>query len=101
MDALAWIIVAAQVLATTACAVHLARRHRHDAAGLPRIIHRTALVLLAVCVLPVPVLVAAHASAAAWGLWGATYIAATLVYASADTARDTPGTGRVEEGGHR
>ncbi|MFF3128704.1 hypothetical protein ACFVRD_42100 [Streptomyces sp. NPDC057908] len=47
-------------------------------------------VLLAAGLLPVPALLANDAPAAAWGLWGATTIAAALVYAVGDTLRDVP-----------
>ncbi|MFI2716463.1 WD40/YVTN/BNR-like repeat-containing protein [Streptomyces collinus] len=43
---------------------------------MARFIRRTAPVLLAAGLLPLPVLLAADASAAAWGLWGATIITA-------------------------
>ncbi|WP_137990795.1 hypothetical protein [Streptomyces vilmorinianum] len=90
MDTLVWTLILLGYLATIACAVHLARRHRRAPAGLDRTLHRTALVLLAVGVLPVPALLTADAPAAAWGLWGASAIAAALVHAYADTLRDLP-----------
>ncbi|WP_328478411.1 hypothetical protein OHS71_08415 [Streptomyces sp. NBC_00377] len=90
MEALVWTLIVLGDLATAACAVHLTRRHRRDAANLVRFIHRTAPVLLAAGLLPLPALLAADASAAAWGLWGATTITAALVYAYADTLRDLP-----------
>ncbi|MFD3920189.1 hypothetical protein [Streptomyces sp. NPDC058595] len=90
MDALAWTLIILGDLAVAACAVHLARRHRRDVAGLARSLHRSAPVLLAVGLLPVSALLADDAPAAAWGLWGATTIAAALVYAVADTLRDLP-----------
>lgn len=90
MEALVWTLIVLGVLATAACAVHLTRSQRRDAAQLGRSIHRTAPVLLAAGLLPLPALLAADASAAAWGLWGATTITAALVYAYADTLRDLP-----------
>ena len=87
---LAWALVGVQAVVTIACAVHVVRRHRHDATGLPRTVHRTALVLLVACALPLPALLAATAPVAAWGLWGGLYIAAALVYATGDTYRDIP-----------
>lgn len=77
-------------LATAACAVHPARCHHRSPAGLIRSLHRTAPVLLAAGLLPVPALLANDAPGAAWGLWGATTIAAALVYAVGDTLRDVP-----------
>ncbi|GHG01922.1 hypothetical protein GCM10018777_10780 [Streptomyces albogriseolus] len=90
MEALVWTLIVLGVLATAACAVHLTRSQRRDAAHLGRSIHRTAPVLLAASLLPLPALLAADASAAAWGLWGATTITAALVYAYADTLGDLP-----------
>ena len=90
MEALVWTLIVLGDLAAAACAVHLTRRHRRDPALLVRSIHRTAPILLAAGVLPLPALLAADASAGAWGLWGATTIAAALVYATADTLRDLP-----------
>ncbi|MEU1925091.1 hypothetical protein AB0H23_34385 [Streptomyces albogriseolus] len=88
MEALVWTVIVLGDLATAACAVHLTRRRRRDPAHLVRFIRRTAPVLLAAGLFPLPVLLAAEASAAAWGLWGATIITAALVYAYADTLRD-------------
>ncbi|MFC9753096.1 hypothetical protein [Streptomyces sp. NPDC056921] len=90
MDALAWALIILGDLATAACAVHLARRHHRAPAGLIRSLHRTAPVLLAAGLLPLPALLADDAPAAAWGLWGATTIAAALVHAVGDTLRDVP-----------
>ncbi|MFD9288393.1 hypothetical protein ACFWBV_08795 [Streptomyces sp. NPDC060030] len=88
MEALVWTLIVLGDLATAACAAHLTRRHRRDAAHLVRSIHRTAPILLAAGLLPLAALLAADASAAAWGLWGATTITSALVYAFADTLRD-------------
>ena len=90
METLAWTLVAVQFLTTAACAAHLTRRHRHDPARLPHAIHRTAPVLLFTGALPLAALLPADAPAALWGLWGAGYTAAALVYAAADTNRDLP-----------
>ena len=90
METLAWTLVAVQILITAACAAHLTRRHRHDPAGLPRTIHRTAPVLLLTGVLPLAALLPIDAPALLWGLWGAGYTVAALVYAAADTNRDLP-----------
>ncbi|MFB7171911.1 hypothetical protein ACFCYM_13925 [Streptomyces sp. NPDC056254] len=88
---LVWLLIAVQVLTIAACARHLAQRHRRDASRLARTLHRTAPVLLASAVLPVPALLVADAPAVAWGLWGAGTIAAALVHAVGDTLRDIPG----------
>ncbi|MCZ4508754.1 hypothetical protein O3Q52_11165 [Streptomyces sp. ActVer] len=90
MEALVWTLIVLGDLAAAACAVHLARRHRRGPAQLVRSINRAAPVLLAAGLLPLSALLAADASAAAWGLWGATTITAALVYAYADTLRDLP-----------
>ncbi|MFF4954894.1 hypothetical protein ACWC2K_36110 [Streptomyces chattanoogensis] len=54
--------------------------------------------LLAAGVLPVPALLAADAPAVAWGLWGATAIAATLVYAVGEALCDLPPCTRTGSG---
>lgn len=87
---LVWVLITVQVLTIAACATLLARRHRRDASRLAGTLHRTAPVLLASGVLPVPALLVADAPAAAWGLWGAGTIAAALAYAVGDTLRDIP-----------
>ncbi|WP_406364862.1 hypothetical protein [Streptomyces sp. NBC_01546] len=91
MEALAWALLALGAVTTVACAVRLARRDRGDAPGLARAVPRTAPALLASGLLPLPAILAAAMPAAAWGLWGVDTIAAALVYAVADTTRDTPG----------
>lgn len=91
MEVLAWTLITLGALTTAACAVHLTRRHRRDASGPARSIHRTAPALLAAGLFPVPVLIAGDLPAAAWGLWGAVTIAAALVHSAADTLRDVPG----------
>ncbi|MGW3938548.1 MULTISPECIES: hypothetical protein [Streptomyces] len=91
MQALAWTLVAAQILTIAVCAAHLTRRHRHDPARLPHAIHRTAPILLLAGVLPLAALLPIDAPAALWALWGLGYTAAALVHAAADTARDLPG----------
>jgi hypothetical protein len=95
---LTWALTGVQAVATLACAV-LVRRHRHDATGLPRCLHRTAAVLLIACALPVPALLAATAPVAAWAGWGALFIADALVYATGDTYRDTPATRTAHQEG--
>ena len=90
METLAWTLVAAQILVTAACAVHLTRRRRHDPTELPRTIHRTAPVLLLTGVLPLAALLPIDAPALLWGLWGTGYITAALIYAAADANRDLP-----------
>ncbi|WP_328690355.1 hypothetical protein OHA74_14435 [Streptomyces phaeochromogenes] len=91
MTALAWILIAVQLLVTGQYAYRLTRlRHRGvREAYRPR---RAASALVVVCVLPLLPLLATDtdAPAAAWGLWGVGYIAAALVYAFADTLRDIP-----------
>ncbi|KUO15978.1 hypothetical protein [Streptomyces dysideae] len=102
MDAVVWTLVFLGDLATAACAVHLTRRHHRDPAGLVPSLHRTAPILLAAGLLPVPALLSGDAPAAAWGLWGATTIAAALVYAVGDTLRDlAPPTRTASEPGSR
>ncbi|WP_328224011.1 MULTISPECIES: hypothetical protein [unclassified Streptomyces] len=91
MEAVAWTLVALGAATTAACAAHLTRRHRRDAPGPVRSIHRTAPALLAASLLPLPALLATAMPAAAWGLWGAVTIAAALVHAIADAMRDIPG----------
>ncbi|MGW6396412.1 hypothetical protein ACWFR1_39290 [Streptomyces sp. NPDC055103] len=82
MAVLTWVLLAAAVAAVAACAGY--RRRRRDAVpGL-------ALVLSLAGLFPLPALLAYDASAAAWGVWGAIVIAAALVWAVADTLRDTP-----------
>ncbi|MEU8617451.1 hypothetical protein [Streptomyces sp. NPDC048623] len=90
MDALVWTLIVLAGLATLACAVRLVRRHHRDPARLVRTLHRTALVLPAAGLLPLPALLADEAPAAAWGLWGAITIVAALVYACGDALRDVP-----------
>ncbi|WP_030587817.1 hypothetical protein [Streptomyces anulatus] len=88
--ALVWLLITVQALTVAACAMLLARRHRTDASGLARTLHRAAPALLAAGALPVPALLVADAPAVAWGLWGAGTIAAALAYAVGDTLRDIP-----------
>jgi len=85
-----WTLIAVQVLTATASAVHLTQRWRHDGARFPRAVHRTAPLLLVTCLLPLAALLPADAPAAAWGLWGATVIAAALIHGAADAYRDIP-----------
>ncbi|MFD8302852.1 hypothetical protein ACFV29_10930 [Streptomyces sp. NPDC059690] len=89
MIALAWALLAVQILVTGWYAYRLTRLEHHGAAeAYPT--RRAASALIAVCVFPLPALLATDAPAAAWGLWGCGYIAAALVYAFADTLRDVP-----------
>ncbi|MBC9725031.1 hypothetical protein [Streptomyces sp. TRM68367] len=97
MEILAWALIVLGFVTTTACAVHLTRRHRRDAPHMTRSLHRTAPALLAAGLLPLPVLLGADAPAGAWGMWGATTIAAALVYAAADTLRDARSAGDAPE----
>ncbi|MGY5080899.1 hypothetical protein ACWIGX_28040 [Streptomyces nigrescens] len=90
MEALAWALIVLGDVVIAACAVHLTRRHRLGAPHLPRSLHRTVPALLAAGLLPLGPLLAVDAPAAAWGLWGATAIAAALVYAVGDTLCDVP-----------
>ena len=90
MEALAWTLVAAQILVTAGCAVHLTSRRRHNPTELPHTIQRTASVLLFTGVLPLAALLPIDATALLWGLWGTGYITAALLYAAADTNRDLP-----------
>ncbi|WP_367318668.1 hypothetical protein [Streptomyces sp. HUAS ZL42] len=95
MDAVTWTLLILGDLATSACAVHLTRSHHRNPAALVRSQHRTALILLAAGLVPLPALLADDASAAAWAVWGATTIAASLVYAVGDTLRDLPSRTRT------
>ncbi|GAB1339828.1 hypothetical protein ACE1SV_64180 [Streptomyces sp. E-15] len=88
-DLLTWLLLVLQSAITVACAVLLARRHTRDVAQLDRSIHRAALALLIAAAMPLPALLTTDAPAGAWCLWGAGYIAGALVYAFADTLRDT------------
>ncbi|WP_128982802.1 hypothetical protein [Streptomyces roseicoloratus] len=81
MAVLTWVLLAAAVAAVAACLAYQ-RRRRDPGPWL-------ALVLSLGGLLPLPVLLAYDASAAAWGVWGAIVIAAALVWAAADTLRDT------------
>ncbi|MEU0681339.1 MULTISPECIES: hypothetical protein [Streptomyces] len=92
MSVLAVALVAVQLTAVVGGAVLLSRRHRRDGVDASRLVHRTGLALLVMCVLPVPALLAADAPWGAWGLWGAGYLAAAAVYANADTYLDAPPT---------
>lgn len=99
MDALAWLGVTAQVVVVI-CAVRVGQlRRAGHTFGSERAIHRMAAVLLIACLLPVPVLLAADASALAWGLWGAGYLAAGVVHAIADTLCDITSIGSARQGG--
>ncbi|KPC66595.1 hypothetical protein ADL29_04065 [Streptomyces chattanoogensis] len=98
MDALAWTLIILGDVAIAACAVHLTRRHRRAPAGPVHSVPRTVPILLAAGVFPVPALLAADAPAAAWGLWGASAIAATLVYAVGEALCDLPPCTRTGPG---
>ncbi|MFI2368100.1 hypothetical protein [Streptomyces sp. NPDC018833] len=88
-DLLIWLLLALQVLTIAAGGVLLARRGKRGVPELDRSVRRTAPAFLIAGVLPLPALLAADASAGAWGLWGFGCIAAALVHAVADTRRDT------------
>ena len=92
MSALAVALVAGQLATVVGGAALLSRRHRRDGAVASRLVHRTGLALLVLCVLPVPALLATDAPWESWGLWGAGYLAAAIVYAGADTYLDAPPT---------
>ncbi|MFF4871467.1 hypothetical protein [Streptomyces sp. NPDC000961] len=82
MTVLTWILLTLAIAAVAACAAY--QRRRRDPA------RRLAVVLPVAGVLALPVLLSYDASAVAWGVWGATVIAAALVWAVADTRRDPP-----------
>ncbi|MFG2026881.1 hypothetical protein [Streptomyces sp. NPDC048825] len=86
MTALTWILTAVGLLSVAVCAVQVHRQ------GGPS--PEATLTLLIAGVLALPALLVDDASAAAWGLWGTTTIAAALTWAVADTLRDTPGRAR-------
>lgn len=90
MEALAWALIVLGDVTITACALHLTQRHRRGAPHLARSLHRTVPALLAAGLLPLAPLLAVDAPAAAWGLWGASTIAAALVHAVGDTLCDVP-----------
>ncbi|MEV6326695.1 hypothetical protein [Streptomyces sp. NPDC051909] len=82
MTGLIWLLLAIGVLAVAASALQVHRRHGPT---------RTVAVTLPVAsLLALPALLAGDASAAAWGLWGATVIVAALTWSVADTLRDIP-----------
>ncbi|WP_159104161.1 hypothetical protein [Streptomyces sp. CdTB01] len=83
-------LVALQLLTAVLSGIHLDRRHRHDANALRRSLRVVAPALLASSLLPLVPLLAFHASAVLWGLWGAGYLTAALVYAAADSTRELP-----------
>ncbi|WP_225804014.1 hypothetical protein [Streptomyces sp. NK15101] len=84
MTVLIWLLLAIGVLAVAICAVHV---HRHH--GPTR---EVSVVLPLAGLSALPALLVEDASAAAWGLWGVTGIAAALTWAVADTLRDIPAT---------
>ncbi|MFF4948797.1 hypothetical protein ACWC2K_33725 [Streptomyces chattanoogensis] len=90
MEALAWALIVLGDATIAACAVHLTRRHRRGAPHLTRSLHRTVPALLVAGLFPLASLLAVDATAAAWLLWGATTIAAALVYAVGDTFCGVP-----------
>ncbi|MFD0274246.1 hypothetical protein ACFVHB_10100 [Kitasatospora sp. NPDC127111] len=91
-----WALTGLQAAAVVATGRHLHRRSLGPVAGFSSAVRRSAAVLVLACVLPVPALIAAGAPAATWALWGAGYLAAALVYALADAARDGLGARKVE-----
>ncbi|TQK45143.1 hypothetical protein FBY35_6687 [Streptomyces sp. SLBN-118] len=83
MTALTWLLIAVGLVTVAVCAAQVHRRHgpsRGAAQTLP-----------IAGVLSLPALLVDDAPAAAWGLWGATAIAAALTWAVADTLRNAPG----------
>jgi len=92
MTFLALLLVAIQLLTAALSAVRLFQRYRREPDTLPQSLHLLAPGLLGTSVLPLVPLLASHAPAVLWGLWGAGYISAALVYATADTVRDIPRT---------
>jgi hypothetical protein len=90
MTYLALALVAVQLMTVALAAVRLARRRRREPDTPPRFRRLVPVTLLATSVLPLAPLLAFNASTVFWGLWGAGYIAAALVYARADSARDLP-----------
>ncbi|MFI6010098.1 hypothetical protein ACIBAG_14980 [Streptomyces sp. NPDC051243] len=87
MTPLIWILITIGAVTVIACGVRV-----HRVGGPSRDV---AIALPVAAVLALPGLLADEATAAAWGLWGATTIAAALTWAVADTVRDirrqTPG----------
>jgi hypothetical protein len=97
VTALAWALVAVQVVTTVVCAVGLFHANGIVGARIP--LRRAAVALAVSGLLPVPVLLSATVPAGAWGVWGATTIAAALVYGLADAERDIPSSpGRAGDG---
>ena len=92
MTAVALALLAVQLLTTALSATRLFQLYRRQPDTLPRSLHLVAPALLGTSMLPLAPLLADHASAVLWGLWGAGYVAAALVYAAADTVRDIPRT---------
>lgn len=82
MSALTWVLIAAGLATVAACGVRV-----HRVGGPSR---EVAIALPVAAVLALPGLLTNDAPAAAWGLWGATTIAAALTWAVADTPRDFP-----------
>lgn len=80
MTPLTWALIATGVVTVIACGVRVRR------VGGPS--REVAIALPVAAVLALPGLLADEASAAAWGLWGLTTIAAALTWAVADTLRD-------------
>ncbi|BFV55349.1 hypothetical protein KCMC57_up04530 [Kitasatospora sp. CMC57] len=75
---LAWALIGLQIAAIATTAVRLTPSHRQDPTRVPLTAHRTWPPLLAANLLP------SDAPVAAWGLWGATIIAAALAHGLAD-----------------
>ncbi|MGW7406196.1 hypothetical protein ACWGI9_21110 [Streptomyces sp. NPDC054833] len=82
MRVLTWLLVAVGLITVAACGVRV-----HREGGPSR---QVAIVLPTAVVLALVGLLADEAPAAAWGLWGATAIAAALTWAVADALRDMP-----------
>ncbi|WP_406263804.1 hypothetical protein OHT93_02450 [Streptomyces sp. NBC_00191] len=82
MTALTWSLIAVGVMTVAASSVRV-----HRVGGPSR---EVAIALPVAAVVPLSGLLEDDAPAAAWGLWGATTIAAALTWAVADTLRDIP-----------
>ncbi|WNZ07670.1 hypothetical protein [Streptomyces sp. 11x1] len=89
MIAMAWTLIAVQLLVTGHSAFHL-RRVRHRCVTKAYRSRSATSALVIVCVLPLVPLLATDAPAAAWGPWGVGCTAAALVHAFVDAFGDTP-----------
>ena len=82
MTALTWVLIAVGLVTVAACGVQV-----HRVGGPSRDV---TIALPVDAVIALPGLLADDAPAAAWGLWGATTIAAAVAWAIADTLHDIP-----------